>query len=63
MDKKAAKEHLTFIKHAIEDLGYGCMNEFLKIKQQYADNKFSTNQELYNATSKMMCNERHRIYG
>lgn len=63
MDKKEAREHLTFIKRAIVELGYGCGAELARIKERYKNNEFKTNKELYDATSKMMCNERHRIYG
>lgn len=63
MDRKEAREHLGFIKRAIDDLGYSCIKEFLEIKEKFTEGKFSTNQELYDETSRMMCRERHRIYG
>lgn len=59
MDKKKAKEHLIFIRKAINDFGYDCMDDFEAIKDKYKNNGYHTNQELYNATSRMMCKARH----
>lgn len=63
MNKKEAREHLIFIKRAIKDLGYDCMDDFEAIKEAYKGNAFQTNQELYNATSKMMCRARYSKLG
>lgn len=62
MDKKLAREHLTQIKRAIIDLGYDCMEEWFAINSKYSKNKYKTNYELYDDTSRMMCKARHRIF-
>lgn len=63
MNKKDAREHLSYIKRAIKEFGYDCMNEFNRIKEKYKANGYTTNQQLYEDTSRMMCFARHRTLG
>lgn len=63
MNRKEAKEHLIFIGRAIKEFGYDCANEFNRIKEKYKTNGYSTNQQLYEDTSKMMCKARHMMFG
>lgn len=63
MNKKYAHEHLTLVKNAIKDFGYDCMDEFSRIKEKYKANGYTTNQQLYEDTSRMMCFARHRKLG
>lgn len=63
MNRKEAYEHLRSVERAIKEFKYDCMDEFDEIYSRYMERKYNRNQDLYEDTSRMMCNARHRVLG